>query len=73
LKIKNGSLITIEERPADEVAKICGKRITPKGVKIENPAFDITPAQNITAIITERGVIKNPNARKIKNIFRTRK
>ena len=40
--------------------------LTPDGVDIYNPAFDVTPAKNITAIITERGVIERPNARKIK-------
>ena len=69
LSIKNGSQIPIEQRPADEVAKCFGKPITPKGVKIYNPAFDITPAQNITAIITERGIIEKPNAHRIKSHF----
>jgi methylthioribose-1-phosphate isomerase len=69
LSIKNGSEIPIEQRPADEVAKFCGKPITPRGVKIYNPAFDITPAKYITAIITERGVIEKPDARKIKKHF----
>jgi methylthioribose-1-phosphate isomerase len=69
LSIKDGSSIPIEYRPADEVAKIMGKRITPKGVRIENPAFDITPAKNITAIISERGIIEKPNARRIKTHF----
>ena len=43
-----------------------GKKFTPDGVDIYNPAFDVTPAKNITAIITERGVIEKPNGRKIK-------
>ena len=42
------------------------KKIVPNGVDIYNPAFDVTPAQNITAIVTERGVIEKPNAKKIK-------
>jgi len=41
----------------------------PDGVKIYNPAFDVTPAKNITAIITERGIIMRPNARKISANF----
>jgi methylthioribose-1-phosphate isomerase len=41
----------------------------PDGVKIYNPAFDVTPAKNITAVITERRVIEKPNARKIANLF----
>ncbi|MGD0552831.1 MAG: S-methyl-5-thioribose-1-phosphate isomerase [Sedimentisphaerales bacterium] len=43
------------------------KKIVPDGVDIYNPAFDVTPAENITAIITERGVIEKPNAKKIKS------
>jgi methylthioribose-1-phosphate isomerase len=44
--------------------------VAPNGVKIYNPAFDVTPAKNITAIITERGVIKSPNLRKVLTHFR---
>jgi methylthioribose-1-phosphate isomerase len=45
----------------------------PDGVKFYNPAFDVTPAKNITAIITERGVIEKPNARKIAKHFANKK
>jgi methylthioribose-1-phosphate isomerase len=62
LSIKNGAEIPIEQRPADEVASFGDRKTAPEGVDIYNPAFDITEAQDITAIITERGVIKNPNA-----------
>ncbi len=65
LSIKSGAEIPIEERTADEVAFFGDKRITPDGVDIYNPAFDVTEARDITAIITERGVIEKPNARKI--------
>jgi methylthioribose-1-phosphate isomerase len=65
LKTKTGKNIPIEQRPADEVRFIGDKKLTPDGVKIYNPAFDVTPADNITAIITERGVIEKPNAHKI--------
>ncbi len=65
LSIKSGAEIPIEERPADEVRFFGDKRITPEGVDIWNPAFDVTQAQNISAIITERGVIEKPNAEKI--------
>jgi methylthioribose-1-phosphate isomerase len=69
LKTKSGRNIPIEQRPADEV-RFCGsKKVTPDGVKIYNPAFDVTPAKNITAIITEKGVIERPNARKILSAF----
>ena len=69
LSIKSGCEIPIEYRPADEVAKIGKKRIAPTGVKIFNPAFDITPAKFITAIITERGMIEKPSLRNIKRHF----
>jgi methylthioribose-1-phosphate isomerase len=65
LKTKAGNRIPIEQRSADEV-RFCGsKQVAPDEVKIYNPAFDVTPAKNITAIITERGVIEKPNRQKI--------
>ena len=60
LKIKNGSQIPIEQRDADEVCCFAGVRTAPEGITIFNPAFDVTPAENITAIITEKGVIQQP-------------
>lgn len=57
-KIKNGSQIPIEERDASEVTEIKGHRVVVPGVKVINPAFDVTPAALITAIITEKGVFK---------------
>jgi methylthioribose-1-phosphate isomerase len=61
LKIKSGKEIPIEERDADEVAAPWGRRIAPEGVAVYNPAFDVTDAELITAIITERGVIERPD------------
>ncbi len=55
-----GSKIVIEERSAEEVLKINGKDIAPKGTVVRHPGFDVTPAANITVIITEKGVFK-PN------------
>jgi methylthioribose-1-phosphate isomerase len=55
-----GDDVTIEERGVDEVAFIGSTQIAPEGVFIRNPAFDVTPAGNITAIITDKGVIENP-------------
>jgi len=52
-----GDAIPIEERPAVEVTHHGGKQLTPNGVGIRNPAFDVTPSKYITAIITERGVL----------------
>jgi methylthioribose-1-phosphate isomerase len=65
LSIKSGAEIPIEQRSADEVMFFGNKRTAPDGVEIYNPAFDITEARDITAIITERGIIEKPNARKI--------
>jgi len=56
----HGSLIPIEQRNAREVTHSYGVQVTPDGVGIENPAFDVTPAKYIAAIITERGVLRAP-------------
>jgi len=65
LSIKTGTDIPIEQRPAEEVSRFAGTQITPDGVAVYNPAFDVTEAKDISAIITERGVIEKPNVRKI--------
>jgi len=65
LGIKTGAEIPIEERGAEEVASFAGRTIAPEGVNVYNPAFDVTDAGNITAIITEKGVIEKPDTRKI--------
>jgi len=68
LKAKTGKDIPIEERPHHEVSEMNGKRLAPKGMKIFNPAFDVTPHQYISGIITEAGVLKAPFNRSIKKI-----
>jgi methylthioribose-1-phosphate isomerase len=60
LETPDGSRIPIEQRAAREVTHMAGRPIAPEGVKVENPAFDVTPAKYIAAIITERGVAKPP-------------
>ncbi|HTV82591.1 MAG TPA: S-methyl-5-thioribose-1-phosphate isomerase [Acidobacteriaceae bacterium] len=60
LRTPNGEAIPIEQRSAREVTHHAGKQLTPNGVGIENPAFDVTPAKYVTAIITERGVLRPP-------------
>jgi len=60
LSLADGSLIHIEERSADEVRRPLGRQAAPLEVAVANPAFDVTPAALITAIITERGVIRKP-------------
>lgn len=57
LSIKSGAEIPIEERAGEEIAEGFGKRTAPAGIKTFNPAFDVTPAELITAIVTDRGVI----------------
>ena len=52
--------IPIEERPQVEITHIKGTRITPEGVGVLNPGFDVTPGRYITAIITEQGIINGP-------------
>ena len=58
--IKTGEDIPIEERQADEVTTFRGAQAAPKGMKVYNPAFDVTPARLISAMITERGVLTPP-------------
>ena len=55
-----GAAIPIEQRNAREVTHVNGRQVTPDGVSIENPAFDVTPAKYISAIITERGILRAP-------------
>lgn len=68
LKIKNGDKIPIEERNRREVTHIKGISIAPTGIKIKNPAFDVTPNRLITAIITERGIARNPFEKSLKRL-----
>jgi len=72
LSLASGNLIPIEERPADEVLDIQlhGECVTPPGARARNPAFDVTPARLITAIVTENGIVRAPfdvNLRKVKS------
>jgi len=64
----SGDAIPIEERPAREVTHHGGKQLTPHGVGICNPAFDVTPAEYVTAIITERGVLRAPYTESLKEM-----
>jgi methylthioribose-1-phosphate isomerase len=60
LSLPNGDLIPIEERDEREVTEIDGVRIAPLGVKVGNPAFDVTPAKYVTGIVTENGIAYPP-------------
>ena len=63
--LPDGSHIVIEERDGNEVRQIQGKVVAPADVSVYNPAFDVTPGELITAIVTERGVIEAPNTDKV--------
>ncbi|TAK82258.1 MAG: S-methyl-5-thioribose-1-phosphate isomerase [Betaproteobacteria bacterium] len=69
-KIPDGSHIPIEERPAGEVTGYRGTRWAPEGVAVRNPAFDVTPADLITGIICEKGVVLAPNREKLEALIR---
>jgi len=68
LHTPDGSGIPIEQRSAREVTHMAGKQITPDGVGIENPAFDVTPHEYVTAIITERGVLREPYSESLRQL-----
>ncbi|MEW6143193.1 MAG: S-methyl-5-thioribose-1-phosphate isomerase [Chloroflexota bacterium] len=72
VSMNSGDDIPIEERSEQEVTHLGGKRLAPRGIPARNPAFDVTPAEYVTAIITERGVIAGPNRRKILKLFKER-
>ena len=68
LETPDGSKIPIEQRSAAEVTHFAGKLVTPEGVSIENPAFDVTPAKYVTAIVTERGIARAPYQESLKEL-----
>jgi len=68
MTLKTGRDIPIEERDGDEVRTVLGKFVAPKGVKVYNPAFDVTSHELITAIVTERGIFRAPYARSLKKL-----
>ncbi len=67
--MSSGDGIIIEERPDKEVLTIAGMRIAPAGIKVRNPAFDVTPAKYVTAIITEKGVLFPPYKKSIQKLL----
>ena len=60
MSLRSGDEIPIEERPDDEVTTIDGVRIAPEGVRVGNPAFDVTPHKYVTALVTEKGIVYPP-------------
>lgn len=71
LTLNDGRGIPIEERDPEEICCGFGKRTAPEGVKVYNPAFDVTPAELITGIITEKGVISPVNRNNLEKIVRS--
>lgn len=69
LNIASGDDIPIEERPSEEITEGFGRRTAPEGVKTYSPAFDVTPAKYIKAIITDRGVLYPPYEEKIRRVI----
>jgi methylthioribose-1-phosphate isomerase len=69
-KLPDGSAIPIEERPAQEVTGYRGVRWAPEGIAVRNPAFDVTPAELISGIVCEKGVILEPNRERIAAFLR---
>jgi methylthioribose-1-phosphate isomerase len=65
----SGADIPIEQRSAEEITEPFGKRIAPQGVTVYNPAFDVTDAELVTALITEKGIIKPVNEQNIRAIL----
>src|SRR2546428_5150646 len=72
LACPDGTHIPIEERAPREVTHVFDRQIAPSGVRVANPAFDVTPAELVTAIVTERGVARQPFARALARLVRRR-
>jgi methylthioribose-1-phosphate isomerase len=70
LDTSDGSRIPIEERSDREVTHVGGSRLTPEGARIRNPAFDVTPARYVSAIITERGIARAPYVESLAELVR---
>src|SRR5450432_2555498 len=68
LATPDGSTIPIEQRNSREVSHIAGKQMVPDGVEIENPAFDVTPAKYVAAIITEKGIARAPYTNSLREV-----
>jgi methylthioribose-1-phosphate isomerase len=69
LSTSEGKAIPIEERAASEVTGYAGVRWAPEGIAVANPAFDITPAELVGRLFTERGAVERPDSRKIRALF----
>ena len=70
LATPDGSKIPIEQRDPAEVTHMAGRKLTPEGVQVENPAFDVTPAKYVTAIVTEKGIARAPYEQSLAKLAR---
>lgn len=68
LKLASGDQIPIEQRAAAEVTHLFGQPVAPAGTAVENPAFDVTPARYVSAIITEKGVARSPYSESLRQL-----
>lgn len=68
LSLENGTGIPIEERSAKEVVEIHGKRTAPEGIQVRHPAFDVTPNDLISAIITDKGIARPPYTQSLRQL-----
>ena len=68
LSCPSGAKIPVEQRAADEVAVFGARRVVPAGVAVANPAFDVTPARLITAIVTDAGIATRPYRAALKGL-----
>jgi methylthioribose-1-phosphate isomerase len=71
MSLSSGEQIPIEERDATEITHIRDHQLAPDGVSVHNPAFDVTPNNLITAIITDKGVARAPYVESLKKLFTT--
>ncbi len=69
MSLPSGDLIPIEQRTSNEVTSIKGLQLAPKGVDAFNPVFDVTPAELIEAIVTEKGIVERPTVEKMKALL----
>jgi len=68
LETPDGDAIPIEERAPEEVVALGGRRLVPEGVAVRHPAFDVTPAELVTGVITECGVARSPYTESLRSL-----
>ncbi len=69
MKTRQGGDVVIEQRDVREVLELQGKRIAPRNMAVVNPAFDLTPHNLVSAIVTEKGIIRQPDRKKMVSLF----